>query len=136
MGMIDILKAELTNDPLTIGYSGMTDVQAADSLNDAGAGRTQTIDTLTAVEVYEIIDTSEFNALTSAQQASLDRILGLGGDIVFVNPSKARGVMTSLFAGGTDTRASMVAALSSSISRAQELGLGKVKPGHVEEARR
>ena len=38
----DALKTELTEDPLALGYSGMTDQEVADSLNAVNRQRNRT----------------------------------------------------------------------------------------------
>lgn len=135
MSFIDDLRTELTTDPLTVGYSGMTDVAAAVSLNDDGTGRTLPVNTLSASEIYEAIDTAEFAALTAGQKSDIDRILSLGSDIVLTSSSKARAMLTAVFGAGTASRTAIVAKVSRAVSRAQELGLPTVKAGHVQMAR-
>ncbi len=134
---IDILRTELTDDLLIRGYSGMSDEAAAADLNDTTTGRTLPIDTLTAAEIYEEIDTAEFDALTDANKVAVDRILGLGGSINLDATSKARAVLLGVFAGaaGTITRPAIGAAVIRTVSRGEELGLGFVWPGHVQTAR-
>ena len=130
---MDVLKTELSSDPLAVGYSGMDDAAAAVSLNDTGAGRTVVV-RMESVDLYEAIDVTEFAALTTEQQRSVDRILGLS--MIDVSPgSKARSVLVDLFPGGSVSRAAIVAAATQAISRATELGLGEVKVGHVATAR-
>ncbi len=138
MSRIDILKDELTDDPLVRGYSGMSDVAAAADLNDDTTGRTLPVDSLTAAEIYDQVDTAELDALSVGNQASVDRILSLGGDINLTASSKARTTLLSVFAGGagTITRPAIGAAVVRDVSRAEELGISGVRVGHVEEARR
>lgn len=135
MGLIDILAAELTGDPEGFGYSGMNNVEAAASLNDTGTGRTLPIDTLTAAQLYEAIDTVEFDALTAAQKTAIDRILGLGGDVILTPASKARAILVAAFGSGTASQIAIVAAVTRTVSRAAEIGLPTVAVGHVQMAR-
>lgn len=132
---IEILKDELTNDPLAVGYSGMDDEAAAASLNDTGAGRTLPVDTLEATTIYEAIDTAEFDALLDPQKEAIDRILSLSGGILVSASSKARAVILAAFPGGTATRTALVAEVTRTVSRGEEIGIGHVWPGHVQEAR-
>lgn len=135
MGLIDTLKAEITIDPLVRGYAGMTDQQVADSLNTVN--RTRERPTLTAAVLYNAMDSAELNALDAAKQARVDRILSLGGDINLTDGAKARAELLAVFsgAGGTNTRPAIGAAVTEDISRATEIGLGHVWPGHVQTAR-
>lgn len=137
MSRIDILRAELTDDPLTRGYSGMSDVAAAANLNDDTLGDTLPIDTLTAAEIYEQIDTDEFNVLSDANKATVDRILSLGGDINLTVSSKARTALLTVFAGaaGEATRPAIGAEVIRAVSRGVEIGIGSVKAGQVQMAR-
>lgn len=132
---IETLKDELASDPLTVGYSGMDDAMTAFSLNDLATGRTLPVGTLEATTIYEAIDTAEFDALTTFQKASLDRILGLSGSILVDPGSKARAVILDAFGVDTNTRSALVARVTRDVSRATELGLPTVKVGHVEMAR-
>lgn len=132
---IDTLKTELTADPLAVGYSGMNDATAATSLNNHGTGRTLPVDNFSSAEIFEMIDAAEFDALTTADKALVDRVLGLGDSILVSPASKARAVLLAAFGDGTASRATMVAAVSRTVSRAEELGLGFVYPGHVQTAR-
>lgn len=138
MSRIDILRAELTDDPLIRDYAAMSDVAAAADLNDDTRGITLPINTLTAAEIYEQINTDEFNVLSDANKTTVDRILSLGGDINLTVSSKARTALLAVFAGaaGAITRSSIGAAVIRAVSRAEELGITNVREGHVQEARR
>lgn len=135
MSVLDILRTELTGDPLTRGYSSMSDVAAAADLNDDTKGSTLSVDTLSAATIYEAIDTGEFDALSTGEKAAIDRILGLGSDIVLVSGSKARTVLLEAFGGGSNSRTAIVAKVIRAVSRAEELGLPTVKAGDVQRAR-
>ena len=133
MARIDILKAELTDDPEFIGYSVMSNVEAADSLNTAN--RTVTRETLSSADIYETIVVSEFQALSDAAKVYVRDILALGGDVRVGAGSKARTVLIGAFGGGSGTITALAAAITDTVSRAAELGLGFVQPGDVENAR-
>lgn len=135
MADLQVLKDELTIDPEGRGYSGMSDEAAASDLNDTGTGRTLPVDTLSSAQIYEAIDTAEFNGLTDMQRVSLDRILGLGGDISVDSSSKARAVIVAAFGSGTNTRTALLALVVRTVSRGVELGLGRVKAGQVQMVR-
>ena len=131
------LKSELDTDPLARGYAGMGDAAAATSLNDATSGRTRNIDTLTAAQIYEAMDSAEFAALSVGDKTLVDRILGLGGDVLLTATSQAKAVLLAVFAGaaGTITRPAIGAAISEDVSRGVELGFGFVGHADVQDAR-
>lgn len=124
---------ELTTDPLARGYAGMNDQAAADDLNSTY--RTRTRATLDSSEIYENIDSTEFQGKTAAQQAYVRDILGLGNNVKVGPGSKARTVMLAIFGASSTTITTLAAALSTSISRADELALGNVLPADVTRAR-
>lgn len=130
---LSILANELTTDPLTRGYSGMTDQQAADSLNTVNRTRLRTH--LSGSEIYEALDVSEFQSKTADQKQYIRDIIGLGGSVAVDANSKARTVLFAIFAAGSNTRANLTTIATVNISRATELGLETVSAGYVGEAR-
>ena len=104
------LGAERTADPLGRGYSGMTDQQFDDSVNaeDITVERT----TMSAGEIMEQIDGAEFNALDAANTVRVDRVLGLGAEII-VGPGNNHNAVQELLAtfGGTSATIASLAAL-------------------------
>lgn len=133
MSRIDILKTELTDDPLAIGYSGMDDATAAASLNDTGTGRTLPVDTFSGADIFEMIDIEEFEALDPSVKVRVDRVTSLGGSVLVSPSSKARAVLLAAFALDTKTRNSMIAAVSRDVSRGVELGVGFVSEADVQD---
>lgn len=124
------LKDEVTNDPLGRGYAGMDDVAAADDLNTAY--RTRNRATMTASEVYNAIDQTEWAALTADQRQELWNILHLGE----VNPFGLEAARFQSIFGAGATLTVLQAARLESITRAQELGLrSPVTRNHVIAAR-
>jgi len=132
---LDILRTEVLTDPLVVGYAVMNNLAVAVFLNDGATGRTLNVNTLQAIQIYETIDTTEFDALTAAQQVMIDRILGLSGDILVGPSSKARAVLVGAFSAGTNTRASLLNEVKRDVSRAEELGLGVIGEADVWDAR-
>ena len=128
---IAALKAELTDDPLGRGYSGMSDVDAATSLNEVNLFRNRT--TMSGSEVLNAVDVGEWIALPDADRQIVWDIVHLGE----VNPFGVEAtLMLSIFsAAESPTIAALIAARKESVSRAVELGLGYVYPGDVENAR-
>ena len=89
------LGEEKTADPLSRGYAGMTDQQFADSINDENITVERT--TMSAGEIMEQIDGTEFSALTPALTTRVDRVLGLGAEI-FVGPGNNHNAVQELLA--------------------------------------
>jgi hypothetical protein len=127
---LEALKAELTDDPLERGYSGMSDAEAATSLNTVDCTRNRT--TMTGSEIVNAIDSVEWAALSDAQQQTFWNIAHLGT----VDPCGVEATMLiSVFGAGSGTIAALAAARTEDVSRANELGIGVVFPGDVENAR-
>lgn len=126
-----LLKSELISDPLVRGYSSMTDAQAAGDLNSKY--RTVPVRVLASHEIFEAIVPSEYDALANTAKDKLKAMLAMGTiDPYGANTSST---FSALFAAGTQTRANLLALRTTAISRAEELGLGVVAPGHVYKAR-
>ena len=127
------LWTEISTDPLGRGYSAMTDPEIAIDLNTVY--RTRTRSTLSSAEIYENIVVSEFQNKTDAQKVYIRDILGLGGDVQVGPDTKARQVMITIFGAGSQTIAALAASLQEDISRASELGFGRVLAQDIETAR-
>ena len=124
------LKTELLDDPLARGYAGMNNVEAATSLNTVNRTRNKT--SMTGSEVINNVDATEWGALTDIQQSKVWDIIHLGT----LNPFGVEAtLLIAVFGGGSDTIAALAAARVDAVSRGEELGLGLVRPGHVENAR-
>lgn len=131
MGRIDTIKTEITNDPLPRGYSGMNDEAVAVSMNTVD--RTTNKSSLTGSEVMNAIDKTEFNGKSDAQKQQVWNILHLGT----INPFGLEAdLLTDIFTGGSTTITTLATLRLNSVSRGVELGVGVVKVGHVQEARR
>lgn len=128
----NILKAEL----LLPAYTGMTDVQAADSLNVKNVATERAI-----VQGYEVVNCIEPAAMTALVSISLQQLTCItsasgGVDIKNVN---VRNILKSIFPAlpaNTATRAALAALQNGPlISRAAQLDLSEIMPGHVAQAR-
>ena len=127
---IEDLKDEITTDPLTRGYSEMTDAEVATSLNVINRERDKK--SLTGTEVLNAIDITEWNALTDAAQQKIWDVIHLGT----INPFGVEAtIFIAVFGGGSDTITELAVIRKESISLATELGLGVVKEIHVQRAR-
>lgn len=129
---LNALKAELTVDPLGRGYSAMDDKAAAASLN--AINRTVNVESVTGQEVFEATTATDYAALSAAELQQFWGIIGMSE--ILVNAQNTRAALLGMFGPGTDTRANLAALQTTLVSRATELGLGPVKVGHVQEARK
>ena len=128
---ITALKAEIDADPLARGYSGMDDAAVAVSLN--AVNRTTNKATMEATEVMQAIDSAEFAALSAADKQTVWDVLHIGT----INPFGIEATLfTSAFGGGSATITALASLRKNDVSRAGELGLGSVRAGNVEEARK
>lgn len=142
-----VLTTELTTDPLERGYSGMSDAEVAASLNAADIPKRVRVSVpqlaqhlmesglwpaiITATGEQDTATADAAGLLVDAATAPPDEI-----DVDSVGLSSA---LASLVSGGVITqpqRDAIDALAETTTSRAAELGLGTVKPGHVEEVRR
>lgn len=135
LNQLQVLRDEISNDPLARGYATMSDAEIADSLREI-LDRTIERPTLSASEIFEAIDENEYDALSAGQKQKLGVLLGLGDLIQIGTGSRARGWLLSMFPPGTATRVSLIALATLQSSRAEELGLGRVLTGDVMEAKR
>lgn len=131
MSNIDTIKTEIDTDPLARGYSGMTDQQVADDLNTVYRQRNRT--SMSGREVADEIVDAEYDALSDAKKAQL---LSLGASDSIDPFGFGANVIKDIFTAGSTTVSNLAAARVETISRAEELGIGTVKTGWVEEARR
>ena len=127
------LASELTTDPLSRGYSSMSDQVAANSLNTAN----RTVDRLfiTSEELAGSIDLADWSGLTNEQRIYMTMLTGSGAPIRTVAGSQTRTNLLALFGAGTTTRANLLPLLTHTISRAAELGFDPIGAGDVAKAR-
>ena len=131
MSNIQTLAGELTNDPLAIGYSAMTNAEIVASINTANRGSNR--DSIPTNEILEAIDSSALLALTGDKAVRVWGILAMDS----VDPfGVAASILVDAFGGGSATITALAALRVEQISRANELGYsGKVREGHVELAK-
>lgn len=125
----EALRAEVTADPVTLGYAGKTDQQIADLLNATNTGRTLA---RTHVDTWELIGavqsgtpSAAWPAPASKQESMLLAIMGLS--FVDVSNPNIRAIFGEIFpnSGNTaTTRANLLALSTRAASRADELNLG------------
>lgn len=130
MANIPLLKVEIGSDPLARGYSGMSDSQVADSLN--AQNRTRKLEYVAGWQIYEAVNETEFQALsTEAKKDTIREIYRLGDNIP-VQAGRVKSNIMDLFGPGTTTRDNLVALAEPVASRAEELGI--VGVGQLVEA--
>lgn len=132
MSSVDILRDELTNDPLARGYAGMTTDQKIASLN--ALDRDLAKSSLTGDEIFQATDSTEWLAMVDADQQLWVSFCARSSLDPFGSANVA--FVTNLFGGGSTTLANLNAlrTVANGQSRAQELGIGEVGPGLIENA--
>ncbi len=116
------LKTEIQTDPAALGYAPFiasgSDNAIADLLNAVGAfsiNRTR----IPAVEVVNAIVPTEWTALTADEKNRISFIVSAGE--VDASAANTRSAFLAAFAGGTTTRANLVALQTRPGSRAEAL---------------
>jgi len=130
MVSIENLQTELQTDPLEIGYVGMTDEAIRTSLYTVN--RDVNKSSMTGSEIMNAIDSGEFNALVADDQQRVWNILHLST----INPFGVEAtMMTTIFGGSSVTIMTLAVIRKSTVSRASELGLGRVALSDITKAR-
>jgi hypothetical protein len=124
------LKAEITGDPLGLGYAGMTDGQIVGSMNARTRSRNRA--TMSASEVLNAVVASEYTGLNTTNKGLLWDVLHLGTLYPFGVEAT---LLTSVFGAGSATIAALALLRKEAVSRAEELGLEPISVGYVEKAR-
>jgi hypothetical protein len=127
-----ILQAELTSDPVPLGYAGLNDTQAAAKLNATNTGRTAARRAVTKNELLSAIVPSEWPS-TALPQNQLLCIFSC--DTVDASNTNVRALFGAIFPAGSATRTNLLAIGTVAISRGVELGIGQVTPVDVGRAR-
>lgn len=141
------LRAELADDPLGRGYSGMTDQEASDDLQTEYrsdlhpvpmAGIVRWCARHDALDKLDTAAASGVAALRSVARAAQVMIASPHIAEFKVHDAELAAMFDALVSGGVFTaaeRADLVSLGTTPTSRAAELGLGRVKPGYVGKAR-
>lgn len=124
------LRDEVINDPLGRGYSGMTNKQVVKDLEKKY--RTRNISSFSGSFVLNRIKKSEYDALSDADKDKVWQILHLNSINTF---GVEAALFVDIFGAGSTTINNLSGARTESISRASELGLGKVYHRDVEKVR-
>lgn len=126
----DELKAEVTGDPGSRGYSTMTDREAAEDLNlkRIASDRSE----VPSIEVLGSIKPADYP--TDARMQSYLQVLFSQPEIPLADP-EIRGALAAIFSGKAGTLANLQGLEQRNISRAEELGLGFIKAGFIAAVR-
>lgn len=127
---LQTLHDELTGDPLGRGYSGMSDSQAADSLNTADRSISRA--TIQTWEIIEATVPAEYDALSAANKQRYQAFVSAG--TLDPNGTNVVAAFSSMFAG-TTTLTNLAELQTRPASRAEELGLPRVHYWDVGQAR-
>ena len=123
-----ILCNELSIDPLGRGYAAMDSQGKASDLNTEY--RTKWKECVNGADLLDAIEAADWNLITDNQRDRAWALLAVG----CLDPQKnVRTLMIRIFGSGSDTIANMAGISQEAITRAQELGISRVKAGHVEE---
>jgi len=111
-------------------YTGLTDAEAATALNlvDISIHKTS----MSGSELLDAQDAAEFIALTDTKKAQWLALCGIGS----VDPyGQVVDVVKNIWGNGSTTVSNLAGARTTLISRASQLGFGKVREGEVARAR-
>jgi len=129
------LRAELDDSgghPVT-GVYNVDDGLAADELNAINV--VADVETLSGSQLFEAIDNGDWDTRTADQQEKIKIVVGLGDQIQVASGKKARAMLASALSGATTSLSALSVLGSKTISRAEQLGLGTIAIGDVQNAR-
>lgn len=128
---IKTLAAELSNDPLGVGYVAMTDEQALHSIT--AKTRQKNKSEIAGAEIIEMVDLSEYDMLSAQKKQLFWDLVHAGTVDPFGN---AYTLMNDAFGPSSATMAKFNSGKIKLISRADELGLrGRLRVGYIAAAR-
>lgn len=147
MANIALLKSEIDSDPLGRGYSGMDDTAVAVDVNTAYRTKKEPISSAELL-AWSASDARLQNIKNAAENGATDDLKSLAqaaylivtrdGTTLDLNLADRVAMLDSLVAAGVLTaadRTSLDALATVSISRAEELSIGRVRAGDVIQAR-
>ena len=123
------LKNELTIDPAALGYAAMIAAgnhnALATTLNLVRAGIAINRTIVPAYEIINATDAAEWTSATAAEKQRYQTIVGAGQ--VDLSNANVRAMFQAMFGAGTTTRAALMALLTRTGSRGEQLfGAGTV----------
>lgn len=132
----ELLRTEITSDPVALGYAGKTDQQVADLLNSLTTSRTLPRTRVDTTDILSAIQDVAWPAVASTAESKLRAILGMPS--VDATSTNIRAMLGTIFpnSGNTaTTRANLLALSTRTVSRQEELGLGPVEAIDVTRAK-
>lgn len=144
MNRIMIIKSEIDNDNLSIGYAGMSEQQIADSLNAKTISAKQHIKTRD-IKSYLALVGKYYPISQSSAQSAKEAMFNLQefNDGFDMTVSGAETMLTNMLDAliadsliDANDKTYIIGLGDKLISRAEQLGLGSVKIGEVIDARR
>lgn len=153
MSILDILSAEITNDPLSRGYAGMTNAEVAASLNTRNRGAAIPAKEVmkyfmlngliwSKVKLLSMNEAADVTARMVAIQAIDSLVSGAFQDFDVTDPVVISGITAQLdvlIAAGcmtSDDKVAILAKANNKRTRAEEIGLiGEIASGDVAQAR-
>ena len=141
------LKTELVTDPESMGYAALSDAAAAAAINLANRDYTVPLNSRTSLswamrtERLADIETATTTGAKAIQAIALGvkHLLSRADTEIDMSDPDHVAMIDGLVAGGVldaANKAELVTMATSQRSRADELSLGQVRVGHVQEARR
>ena len=120
------IQRERALDPEGLGYN-FNDVSDAVLMNSTATGRTVQRGSLSSGELVEAVleDTAEYTALSAAAKKIVDVAMG-AGDLDISPGSATRAALLVIFPAPSTIRERLIAMVTVTVSRAAELGFGKV----------
>lgn len=131
MGQLEDLRAELDAGHPGTGPYNVDDAIAAQEINVVN--RTRNRAQMMGDEIFAATDGAQFDALTADQKQLW--VSFCGRDIMDPFGSANIAFVVGLFGPGTATPVALIAARQEAVSRAAEIGLGRVLTGTVTQAR-
>ena len=136
------LGAELAGDPEILGYSAPPvdpfdeAAAAADMAIINAVNRPVNVETLSGSQLFEAIDDTEWQALPADAKSDIQFVVSLGDNIQIAPGTKARTMLARALASSPTSLGALGVLGTKNVSRAEELGLGKVTIGNIQLARR
>lgn len=129
---LDTLRAEILGDPLSIGYAGMSNREVVDSLTEVNRSEIRRL--IPSSEVFAAIDPPDYLAISNQRHIAYLSLM-LSVEEVRLGLAGVRQVLELIFTGATITLNRLQSLRTRAISRANELGLGRILEGHIAHAR-
>ena len=123
---MSVLSDEISNDPNVVGYSTMADSEVVSSINAPYTNQNKA--SMSGSELMDSQNAAEFIALTDAKKAQWLALCAIDS----VDPfGQVVEIVKDIWGNSSVTISNLAAARVVSVSRATQLGLGKVTLGQV-----